>query len=102
MRTIAARKSGRLRGDRGIVPERRPAAEDVKKIERRLPAAQKKLPQPIEGFEGPTTEARPEFLLPRLTDYGSSPRGVPSEGVPTTQVPEPREGSLCVWSFSNE
>jgi hypothetical protein len=43
--------------DRGIVPERRPAAEDVQKIERCLPAEQKKLPQQIEGFGGPTTEA---------------------------------------------
>jgi hypothetical protein len=56
--------------DRGIVPERRPAAADVKKIERRLPAEQKKLPQQIGGFEGPTGEAGPRFLLPAspLTD----------------------------------
>ena len=53
----------RLLVDRGIVPERLPAAEDVKKIERRLQAEQKKLPQQIEGFEGPTTEARRRFLL---------------------------------------
>jgi DNA-damage-inducible protein D len=47
----------RLLVDRGIVPERLPAAEDVKKVERRLQAEQKKLPRQIEGFEGPTTEA---------------------------------------------
>jgi DNA-damage-inducible protein D len=46
----------RLLVDRGIVPERLPAAEDVKKVERRLQAEQKKLPRQIEGFEGPTTE----------------------------------------------
>ena len=32
------------------------AGEDVKKIERRLQAEQKKLPHQIEGFEGPKTE----------------------------------------------
>ena len=47
----------RLLVDRGIVPERLPAAEDVKKVERRLQAEQKKLPKQIEGFEGPTTDA---------------------------------------------
>lgn len=47
----------RLLVDRGIVPERLPAAEDIKKIERRLEAEQKKLPRQIEGFEGPATEA---------------------------------------------
>jgi len=46
----------RLLVDRGIAPERLPAAEDVKKVQRRLQAEQKKLPQQIEGFEGPTTE----------------------------------------------
>ncbi len=46
----------RLLVDRGIVPERLPAAEDVKKVERRLQAEQKKLPKQIEGFEGPTAE----------------------------------------------
>jgi len=47
----------RLLVDRGIVPERLPAAEDVKKVERRLQAEQKKLPKQIEGFEGPTAES---------------------------------------------
>ena len=47
----------RLLVDRGIVPERLPAAEDVKKVERRLQAEQKKLPKQIETFEGPTTES---------------------------------------------
>ncbi len=46
----------RLLVDRGIVPERLPAAEDVKKVERRLQAEQKKLAKQIEGFEGPTAE----------------------------------------------
>jgi DNA-damage-inducible protein D len=47
----------RLLVDRGIVPERLPAAEDVKKVERRLQAEQKELPKQIEGFEGPTADA---------------------------------------------
>jgi DNA-damage-inducible protein D len=47
----------RLLVDRGIVPERLPAAEDVQKVQRRLQAEQKKLPKQIEGFEGPTTES---------------------------------------------
>jgi DNA-damage-inducible protein D len=47
----------RLLVDRGIVPERLPPAEDVKKVERRLQAEQKELPKQIEGFEGPTADA---------------------------------------------
>jgi DNA-damage-inducible protein D len=43
----------RLLVDRGIVPERLPAAEDVKKVERRLDAEQKKLPQQVKRLEGP-------------------------------------------------
>jgi len=35
---------------RGIVPERLPAAEDVKKVERRLAADQKKLPRQVQGL----------------------------------------------------
>jgi DNA-damage-inducible protein D len=37
--------------DRGIVPERLPAAEDVKKVERRLASEQKKLPKQAERLE---------------------------------------------------
>jgi DNA-damage-inducible protein D len=36
---------------RGIVPEALPPAEDVKKVERRLTSAQKKLPKQVEPFE---------------------------------------------------
>ena len=35
--------------DRGIIPEQLPPAEDVKKVERRLAADQKKLPTQVEG-----------------------------------------------------
>ncbi|MBI1827367.1 MAG: DNA damage-inducible protein D [Planctomycetes bacterium] len=38
--------------DRGIVPESLPAAEDVKKVERRLVSERKKLPNTIERTEG--------------------------------------------------
>jgi DNA-damage-inducible protein D len=38
--------------DRGIVPERLPAAEDVKKVERCLTSEQKKLPKDIPGPKG--------------------------------------------------
>jgi len=48
--------------DRGIVPERLPAAEDVKKVQRRLDAEQKKLPQQIPRLEGPA--AGPKEGLP--------------------------------------
>ncbi|MCE5278711.1 MAG: DNA damage-inducible protein D [Planctomycetaceae bacterium] len=39
---------------RGIVPESLPAAEDVKKVQRRLASQQKKLPKEVEPFEGET------------------------------------------------
>jgi DNA-damage-inducible protein D len=45
----------RLLVDRGIVPERLPPAEDVKKVERRLDAEQKKSPKQIKRLEGSTT-----------------------------------------------
>lgn len=38
--------------DRGIVPEALPAAEDLKKVERRLASEQKKLPKQVEPLEG--------------------------------------------------
>ncbi|MBN1505926.1 MAG: DNA damage-inducible protein D [Sedimentisphaerales bacterium] len=38
--------------DRGIVPERLPPAEDVKKVERRLESEQKKLPKQVKRLEG--------------------------------------------------
>jgi DNA-damage-inducible protein D len=40
-----------LLGKRGIVPEQLPAAEDIKKIERRVEAEQKKLPQQVKPLE---------------------------------------------------
>jgi DNA-damage-inducible protein D len=43
----------RLLVDRGIVPERLPPAEDVKKVERRLATEQKKLPKQVKRLEGP-------------------------------------------------
>lgn len=43
----------RLLVDRGIVPERLPAAEDVKKVERRLETEQKKLPKQVKRLQGP-------------------------------------------------
>jgi len=46
----------RLLVDRGIVPERLPPAEDVKKVERRLETEQKKLPKQIKRLEGPDAE----------------------------------------------
>jgi DNA-damage-inducible protein D len=39
--------------DRGIVPERLPPAEDVKKVQRRLETEQKKLPKQAKRLEGP-------------------------------------------------
>jgi len=47
----------RLLVDRGIVPERLPPAEDVKKVERRLETEQKRLPRQIRRLEGPGVEA---------------------------------------------
>jgi len=45
----------RLLVGRGIVPERLPPAEDVKKVERRLDAEQKRLPGQVKRLEGPPT-----------------------------------------------
>ena len=47
------REVRKLLVDRGLVPEALPPAEDVKKVERRLASEQKKLPQQVEGLEGP-------------------------------------------------
>jgi DNA-damage-inducible protein D len=47
----------RLLIDRGIVPESLPAAEDLKKVERRLASEQRKLPTQVEPLEG-DSEAR--------------------------------------------
>ena len=41
----------KLLGKRGIVPEQLPAAEDVKKIERRVESEQKKLPKQVKPLE---------------------------------------------------
>jgi DNA-damage-inducible protein D len=41
----------KLLGDRGIIPEALPPAEDVKKVERRLKSEQKKLPKQVEPLE---------------------------------------------------
>ena len=38
---------------RGIVPEKLPAAEDIKKVERRVDSEAKKLPKQVEPLEGP-------------------------------------------------
>jgi len=43
----------RLLMDRGIVPEKLPPAEDVKKVERRLKSAHKKLPKQADPLPGP-------------------------------------------------
>jgi len=43
----------RLLKGRGIVPEKLPPAEDVKKVERRLQSEQKKLPKDVKRFELP-------------------------------------------------
>jgi len=42
--------------DRGIVPEKLPPAEDIKKIERRVESEAKKLPKQVEPLEGPTSD----------------------------------------------
>lgn len=47
----------RLLVDRGIVPESLAAAEDVKKVQRRLASEQKKLPKQDEGLEDSQTDA---------------------------------------------
>jgi DNA-damage-inducible protein D len=41
----------KLLGNRGIVPEQLPAAEDIKKIERRVESEQKKLPKQVKPLE---------------------------------------------------
>jgi DNA-damage-inducible protein D len=41
----------KLLGKRGIVPEQLPAAEDIKKIERRVESEQKKLPKQVKPLE---------------------------------------------------
>jgi DNA-damage-inducible protein D len=41
----------KLLTDRGIIPERLPPAEDVKKVERRLRSEQKRLPKQVEKLE---------------------------------------------------
>jgi len=46
----------RLLVDRGIVPERLPPAEDVKKVQRRLETEQKKLPKQIKRLQEPGVE----------------------------------------------
>jgi DNA-damage-inducible protein D len=51
------REVRKLLVDRGIVPEDLPAAEDVKKVERRLLSEQKKLSKQAEGLEGPMESA---------------------------------------------
>jgi DNA-damage-inducible protein D len=43
--------------DRGIVPERLPAAEDIKKVERRVQSEQKKLPKHVDKLEGTGEDA---------------------------------------------
>lgn len=43
--------------DRGIVPERLPAAEDIKKVERRVQSEQKKLFKQVDSLEGIAGEA---------------------------------------------
>lgn len=42
--------------DRGIVPEKLPPAEDLKKIERRVQSEQKKLPKQVDKLDAPTDD----------------------------------------------
>jgi DNA-damage-inducible protein D len=44
--------------NRGIVPEQLPAAEDVKKVERRVESEQKKLPKLVKSLESDETDGR--------------------------------------------
>ena len=44
--------------DRGIVPEKLPAAEDLKKVERRVQAEQKKLPKQADKLEPPVEDSK--------------------------------------------
>jgi len=46
----------KLLGKRGIVPEQLPAAEDIKKIERRVESEQKKLPKHVKPLESDGTD----------------------------------------------
>ncbi len=41
----------KLLGKRGIVPERLPPAEDIKRVERRVESEQKKLPKQVKPLE---------------------------------------------------
>ena len=43
--------------DRGIVPEKLPAAEDLKKIERRVQSEKKKMPKQVDRLEGPAEDS---------------------------------------------
>ncbi len=45
--------------DRGIVPERLPAAEDIKKVERRVESEQKKLPKQVDKLEATGQDSGP-------------------------------------------
>jgi DNA-damage-inducible protein D len=47
----------KLLGKRGIVPEQLPPAEDIKKIERRVEAEQKKLPKQVKPLEADESES---------------------------------------------
>lgn len=47
-----------LLGKRGIVPENLPAAEDIKKIERRVASESKKLPKKADKLEGPVSDIK--------------------------------------------
>lgn len=44
--------------DRGIVPERLPPDEDIKKVERRVQSEQKKLPKQVDSLEGIAGDAQ--------------------------------------------
>lgn len=47
----------RVLTNRGIVPEKLPPAEDIKKVERRVQSEQKKLPKHVEKLEGPSADS---------------------------------------------
>jgi DNA-damage-inducible protein D len=47
-----------LLGKRGIVPEELPAADDIKKIERRVESEQKKLPKQVKPLDSDDTDHR--------------------------------------------
>jgi len=48
-------EAGGLKRKRGIVSEQLPAAEDTKKIERRVESEQKKIPQQVKPLESDET-----------------------------------------------